>query len=66
VGEFQNRNRGYALKFPLISKLKAIASLVESCDGDAIDLREAKRLLGELEPLLARIEMMNFSKKVGR
>jgi hypothetical protein len=52
------------LKLPLISKLRAIVATLEACDrGDAIDLMRAGELLKELEPILARLEVINFIKR---
>jgi hypothetical protein len=50
----------------LIRSLKRLENQVSVCSGDAIDLQEASKLFSELESVLARIEIQNFSKKVGR
>ena len=51
------------MRFPLIRHVRAIASKLEHCEGDAIDLDRTKELLSELEPILARIEVQTYWRK---
>jgi len=55
------------MKQYLISHLRTLRSKVAACNGPqydlSIDVEEAERLLAQLEPILARIEVMNFRKR---
>lgn len=55
------------MKQHLISHLRILKTKVAACNGPqydlSIDVEEAERLLAQLEPVLARIEVMNFRRK---
>ena len=47
----------------LIKTLHKFRNIIIDCDGDEIDKDEALKFIEYIEPVIARIEIINFSKK---